>query len=341
MICVGWSGFPQYAARCVGAFVRTVNERVCVVATRPTVPVEGMERLCGCPVVWADAQDGSNIMTMLEESPRVMLVSGWSVPMFNRLAEQVRANGGRVIAMVDNNFVFGVKECVKALRFRLFLRRRFDAFFVPGKSATELLRFYGVPPERIATGLYAADDAIFGGGEPLDTREKRIVYMGQFCERKNVLMLVAAFRASGIAAQGWRLDLYGCGPQKDDLPQDDPSIGVHDFVQPEALADIYRGARAFALSSREEHWGLVVHEAALCGCALLLSNRVGAASDLLTDANGVSISPFKRSEWMLAFRRLATWSSTDWRRKEAASRQAAKRVSVARFVQGVKTLTMI
>ena len=32
-------------------------------------------------------------------------------------------------------------------------------------------------------------------------------------------------------------------------------------------------SKVFALASREEHWGLVVHEAALCGCALLLGTH--------------------------------------------------------------------
>ena len=40
MICFAWDGFPQYAARCVGAFVKTTSEQVVVVGTRPDVPVE-------------------------------------------------------------------------------------------------------------------------------------------------------------------------------------------------------------------------------------------------------------------------------------------------------------
>ena len=39
MICFAWPGFPQYASRCIAAFVRKSQERVVVVATVPDVPV--------------------------------------------------------------------------------------------------------------------------------------------------------------------------------------------------------------------------------------------------------------------------------------------------------------
>ena len=92
----------------------------------------------------------------------------------------------------------------------------------------------------------------------------------------------------------WILEMCGCGPQKDLIPKD-PNVEVHDFVQPEELSQIYRRARGFVLASKEEHWGLVVHEAALSGCVLLLSNRVGAKLDLLA-GNGFDFNPDKGEE---------------------------------------------
>ena len=40
----------------------------------------------------------------------------------------------------------------------------------------------------------------------------------------------------------------------------------------------------FALLSMRETWGVVVNEAAACGLPLVLSDRVGAAADLLRTA---------------------------------------------------------
>ena len=49
------------------------------------------------------------------------------------------------------------------------------------------------------------------------------------------------------------------------------------------LAEVYVAADVFALLSTHEPWGVVVNEAAVSGLPLVLSNRVGAAADLLVD----------------------------------------------------------
>jgi glycosyltransferase involved in cell wall biosynthesis len=58
----------------------------------------------------------------------------------------------------------------------------------------------------------------------------------------------------------------------------------------EAVVEAYVAADVFALLSTHEPWGVVVNEAAACGLPLVLSDRVGAASDLLRDGeNGVLV----------------------------------------------------
>jgi len=47
-----------------------------------------------------------------------------------------------------------------------------------------------------------------------------------------------------------------------------------------------RNARFLVLPSRDDHWGLVVHEAALSGCGLIVSSAVGAGMDLVQADNG-------------------------------------------------------
>jgi glycosyltransferase involved in cell wall biosynthesis len=49
------------------------------------------------------------------------------------------------------------------------------------------------------------------------------------------------------------------------------------------LAQRYVDADVFALLSRHEPWGVVVNEAAASGLPLVLTDRVGAAYDLLRD----------------------------------------------------------
>ena len=77
MICFAWSGFPQYAARCVGAFVRQSNERVVVIGTTPDVPIKGMETLSGCPVYWVKPNDAIDVGKLLGEIPRFIYLTAF------------------------------------------------------------------------------------------------------------------------------------------------------------------------------------------------------------------------------------------------------------------------
>jgi glycosyltransferase involved in cell wall biosynthesis len=53
--------------------------------------------------------------------------------------------------------------------------------------------------------------------------------------------------------------------------------------RPAELAEVYAAADVFVLPSRHEPWGVVVNEAMAAGLPVVLSDRVGAAADLLAD----------------------------------------------------------
>lgn len=333
MICFAWDGFPQYAARCIRAFVEATNERVVVAATRPSVPIKGMEKLCGCDVIWVERNDSRRSVDLIGDLPRLLIVSGWYVPAFNRLREDVRDSGGCAICMCDNNFVFGFLECIKAIRFRMLYRDKFNAFFVPGKSGVRLLRFYGVPRKKIATGMYSADATLFRDGLPLAKRQKKMLYVGQFIERKNVLRLCEAFRMSEGYTNGWTLDLYGSGPLRDIIPTGE-GMTVHDFMQPEQLAEVYRQSRCFVLPSIREHWGVVVHEAALSGCVLLLSDCIGAGEDFLAEGgNGFAFRPKSVESIASAMRRVYAMTDDELNKAHRVSLGLASHSSLNHFVE--------
>jgi glycosyltransferase involved in cell wall biosynthesis len=57
------------------------------------------------------------------------------------------------------------------------------------------------------------------------------------------------------------------------------------------IAEAYAAADVFALLSQREPWAVVVNEAAACGLPLVLSDRVGAAHDLLRDGHNGFLVP--------------------------------------------------
>lgn len=338
-IAFAWPGLPDYAARCIRAVIDRQETAVTVVATRPNVPIKGMEQSLGQPVIWLDDVKAlSSWSSLRSDVPKVLFCGGYSTPAFNTLAKQVRKQGGSVILMSDNNWRGRLRQyTIDPVRHRLFFRSRFDGIFVPGISGIRLARSWGYKTERIAAKLYGADPALFNGGPPLAERPKTFLYVGQFIDRKNVLRLAEAFVSFAERNADWRLQLCGSGPLADRIPKH-PRISVLGFVQPPQLAQLLRQVRCLVLPSYEEHWGLVVHEAALTGCALALSETVAAADDLARSENAVLFRPHNTAAIGRALATLAAWDVERWTQAEDASRRLAQAFGPAPFAESVSRL---
>jgi glycosyltransferase involved in cell wall biosynthesis len=94
---------------------------------------------------------------------------------------------------------------------------------------------------------------------------------------------------------GLLLLLAGDGPERARLEQLVAELGVRAVfaggIEWEKLIELYVAADVFALLSDREPWAVVVNEAAACGLALVLSDRVGAAHDLLVDGENGFLIP--------------------------------------------------
>jgi glycosyltransferase involved in cell wall biosynthesis len=104
------------------------------------------------------------------------------------------------------------------------------------------------------------------------------------------LLLCAAAR---LAARGLAFDLLiaGDGPERKPLEKQARTLGLDRVrflgsLPTNKLPELYAAADIFVLPSDHEPWGAVTCEAAACRLPLVLSDRVGAAPDVLED--GVS-----------------------------------------------------
>jgi glycosyltransferase involved in cell wall biosynthesis len=159
-------------------------------------------------------------------------------------------------------------------------------FLVSGKRAKA--HFSGnlrLPENRIKPPYSVVDNDHFAAAKP-DYGRKKILCLARFSPEKNLLRLVEAFRQSGIAGEGWQLELVGGGPQQQELENAEcPGLILQKWVSYESLPQLYASASGFILPSSFEPWGLVVNEAMAAGLPVAVSEECGCAPDLVNDAS--------------------------------------------------------
>ena len=283
-LVVGWHGLPAYAARLIRRGQINCAFDFQVLGTRPDVPIKGMESILGKTLKWIDADIEHTWSELGLEIPDIFIHTSWCYQHFNSLAKEVRANGGQVIGMFDNCWKRNLRQIIGGIYFRFVLLKRFNAAWVPGKSGRKFARYLGFKKKQIFEGMYGADPEIFKCIVPINQRPQRIIFVGRLIHRKGIMELVNAFSNICEEFHNWELLIVGEGKLLEQV-KTFRNVKCLPFMQPEKVAKLMNESKIFVLPSREEHWGVVVHEAALCGCALLLQSNIGALYDLANNNN--------------------------------------------------------
>ena len=240
--------------------------------------------------------------------PGVVVVSGWSTFASQATIAWCRRHGVPYVLLVESNERDarpGWRRAVKGAVVPAVVGGAAEVFVV-GTLARESMLARGVDPERVSVVANTVDverlareaeelaprrDALRGevGVEPEDVA---VLSVARLALEKGLDTLVRAVHAAGDP----RLVLLvaGSGPERERLASLADRLGVRLVLLPdvpwERIVERYVVADVFALLSRHEPWGVVVNEAAACGLPLVLSDRVGAAYDLLEDGrNGVLV----------------------------------------------------
>jgi glycosyltransferase involved in cell wall biosynthesis len=143
------------------------------------------------------------------------------------------------------------------------------------------------------------------GAEPDDVL---VLSVARLAPEKGLDVLVRAVAAAGDSRLV--LVLAGGGTERERLEQlatdENVRLVLTGDVEWERIVELYVAADVFALLSQREPWAVVVNEAAACGLPLVLSDRVGAAHDLLRDGdNGKLVAAGDVVVAAAAFRALA------------------------------------
>jgi glycosyltransferase involved in cell wall biosynthesis len=148
------------------------------------------------------------------------------------------------------------------------------------------VRALGVPEGRIHVAPNAVDASIFA----VSRRPHEgcvFLYVGRLDREKGVDVLLDAFR--DVPGE---LRIVGTGTEEARLhAAAGARVSFLGALDRDELPDVYAGADVLVLPSRSEPWGMVLNEAAAAGLALVATDAVGAAFDLIEDgANGFRVA---------------------------------------------------
>jgi len=187
------------------------------------------------------------------------------------------------------------KQRAKQL-FMAVLRACVDGILAIGSRNRDYYLAHGFAAERIFPMPYCVDNDAFAASAATDTAATDtlrhdlrlepgrpvILFVSKLQARKHPEHLLAAYRR--LSGPKPYLLFAGDGAARPALEieaSDDPDIRFLGFQGQSALGPLLALADVFVLPSVHEPWGLVVNEAMSAGCALVLSDQVGAAADLV------------------------------------------------------------
>ena len=131
----------------------------------------------------------------------------------------------------------------------------------------------------------------------LDRSRRRLMYCGRLVPGKRIDLLIQAFLHIAEHRPDWDLLIVGSGPLRSQLGAMIPENRKSRIIWPGFLGDqryvsaMYRLADALVLPSDREAWALVINEAACAGLAIVASDMVGAAAELVRDGVNGRVFP--------------------------------------------------
>jgi glycosyltransferase involved in cell wall biosynthesis len=180
-----------------------------------------------------------------------------------------------------------------------WLFRQADQIFVPSSGTFELIRSLGIPAERITLTPYAVDNEWWKAASAKANRDKVragwgvrgqqpvILFCGKLAPWKRPMDLLRAFAQAQAALSSAQLIFAGDGAQRMELEAESARLELEQrvrflgFVNQSQLPALYAAADLLVLPSEYEPFAVVVNEAMCCGCPVMVSDRVGAARDLV------------------------------------------------------------
>jgi glycosyltransferase involved in cell wall biosynthesis len=265
----------------------------------------------------SEAEMASKIINKLESwGAGAVFVSGYAQLRYRLIIDWAQKKNKKC-------YIFSETKRNDSIRFFLkeWLKKRvirnLDGAICGGWLHKEYLMELGMPEEKITFGYDVVDNEFFkqhsvlaktdkdSYQQKLALPEKYFLSCSRFVKKKNLGRLISAYKIYRDTVANkvpWSLVIVGDGLEGESLKKQVLRDNIEGIIfagsqNPEDLAVYYGLASCFILPSTTEQWGLVINEAMASSLPLLVSDKVGAADELVEHGvNGFKFDPYNVTE---------------------------------------------
>ena len=208
---------------------------------------------------------------------------------------------------IESQYGGSWKANIKRKLLPLLYNRVADLVLVPSTMSKRFICSLGVPEDRVVITPYVVDNEyISEAASRADRKQTRkdwripedalvVLFCAKFLVRKRPQDALQAF-ARANAAESF-LVMVGDGPLAQSLREEATKLGIEDrvrfigLVKYSRLPEVYAASDVLVFPSEHEPYGLPVNEAMICGVPVIVSDRVGAGYDLVTEGETGFVYP--------------------------------------------------
>ena len=243
-----------------------------------------------------DNYDNPSLQSLINRiNPDIIFCSGWIDKGYIKIIKQYSGKVPTVLTM-DNHYNGKLKQLGAILFSKYSFLKYFSNAWVPGIPQFKYVKKLGFKEDTVQTGFYCANTTSFNTfydtsfNEKRKNYPKRFFYLGRYVKHKGIFDLWEAYKSYRRNGGNWELLCVGAGDEWENRMQVDGIIHLG-FKQPNEIPEILKSCGVYILPSHFEPWGVSVHEMAAAGLPLILSEKIGAASQFLDiDKNGFQFS---------------------------------------------------
>ena len=246
-----------------------------------------------CVLIKPHFSEIEQLIALGSDQDSVHLIGAWKRGSINHRVLSILAKTESTVGIAleggDNRGIKGLARRAKYALERYFIEDKPDFLAAIGQLGVRWYESVGYDSSRIFPLIYVTErpaPASDNGGVWKEIEAFRVLYLGQFIRRKNIVTAIRAL--SGIPDLDWQFDAVGNGPDLKRCKRAADTSGVsgrmrfHDAVNNRMIGNLLENSDLLLLPSGYDGWGAVVNEALMCGVPVVCSDNCGAA-DLLRE----------------------------------------------------------